>query len=77
LRHHDEKAKRVALTHGEEEAAGAGGEFLEVGVRALRHLYRTRASQRGKFYAWDSTIARADFFLPRRFGAFAGGVHER
>jgi hypothetical protein len=49
LRYHGEKAKRVALTHGEEEAAGAGGEFLEVRVRALRHLYRTARAGAASF----------------------------
>jgi hypothetical protein len=40
------------------EAAGwRVGNFLAVGVRALRRLYSARASRHGNIWAWDSSIA--------------------
>jgi hypothetical protein len=54
------------------------GKFLAVGARALRQLYRTRASRRGKFCARDHAIARVRkiFCLLRRFGASTGRPRE-
>jgi hypothetical protein len=54
------REEEEALARGEEETIG---KFLTVGVRALRHFYRARASRQGKFCTRDIAIAREENIL--------------